>query len=62
MGNPYRRRADGELEGLALERLWPWVVGPCHVAPSCTAAERTRSWRWLAGTRRTKRIMRRYRS
>lgn len=53
---PYKLRADGELKGLALVSFWGWIND--NRRPTWASAGRTRSLRWLTGTRRTKRIMR----
>lgn len=57
--SPYRLRADGEQKGTTLARICGPYFG--NRGPQWASAERTRSLRWLAGTRRTKRLMRRAR-
>lgn len=53
---PHKLRADGELKGLALVSIFGWVDN--NYRPTWASATRTRSLRWLTGTRRTKRNMR----
>jgi hypothetical protein len=57
--SPYRLRTDGQRKGTALVRAWGWVDH--DRGPNWASAERTRSKRYLAGTRRTKKFMRRQR-
>ena len=63
---PYRLRSDGKPKGMHLHRsgvatlgLWVWFyVLDQSAPPSANSAERTRSARALAGSRRAKRLMR----
>lgn len=63
---PFRLRADGEYKGLHLERVGRATVGAWTafyvldrpIPPGLRSAERTRSARARAGSRRTRRLLR----
>lgn len=56
---PHKLRADGRVKGLALVSLFGWITGERR--PPWMSAARTRSKRWIVGTRRVKKIMRKAR-
>lgn len=56
---PGRLRADGEVKGLQLVRLWGWIDG--EPFRPYQARYRTSSRRRVAGTRHVKKWMRRLR-
>lgn len=51
--SPYRLRADGQVKGLTLHRIWAPAFG--ERVPLWNSRDRSRSLRWIVGTRRHKR-------
>lgn len=56
---PGKLRADGQVKGIHLVRICGWIDD--NRFPPYQSRYRTRSKRWVAGTRHAKKFMRRFR-